>query len=64
LIQKHKTQDLYSHIKDVFRPGQSSGLQWVDIPKLDSNGNMLTDRNGYVICEVFLDAEDIQAKHF
>jgi predicted DNA-binding transcriptional regulator YafY len=27
LIQKHKTQDLYSHIKDVFRPGQSSGLQ-------------------------------------
>ena len=46
LIQKHQMQESYSQIKYVFKPSLGGGLQCVDIPKRDDEGNVMKDRDG------------------
>ena len=46
LIRRHQMQESYSHIKYVFKPGLGGGLQCVDIPKRDDEGNMMKDGDG------------------
>ena len=39
-------QESYSWIKYVFKPGLGGGLQGVDIPKRDNEGNVMKDGDG------------------
>jgi hypothetical protein len=41
LIRKHCTEESYKRIKQVTHPNSGGGLQWVDIPKKDAEGNAI-----------------------
>jgi hypothetical protein len=41
LIRKHRTFESYAKIKRVTKSGMGGGLQQVDVPKQDKDGNVL-----------------------
>jgi hypothetical protein len=41
LIRKHRTEESYKRIKQVVRPNSGGGLQRVDVPKKDAEGNAI-----------------------
>jgi flagellar motility protein MotE (MotC chaperone) len=41
VIRKHRTQESYNRIRQVTRPNSGGGLQRVDVPKRDDDGNVL-----------------------
>jgi hypothetical protein len=43
IIRKNHTADLYTRIKGVMKPSTGGGLQLVDIPKRDKDGNIILD---------------------
>jgi hypothetical protein len=59
LIWKHRTFESYGKIKQVTKPGTGSGLQHVDVPKQDENGNVIRDLDGNEGREVLLEVKDI-----
>jgi hypothetical protein len=59
LIQKHCTEESYKQIKQVVCPNSSGGLQRVDVPKKDAEGNAIRDEAGEEVCEVLLEVNDI-----
>ncbi len=59
LIRKHRTFESYAKIKRVTKPGTGGGLQHVDVPKRDKNGNVICDLDGNEGREVLLEVEDI-----
>jgi hypothetical protein len=58
LIQKHHTQELYTWIQQVTHPNSGGGLQRVDIPKRDNEGNVVWDDEGNEVWEVLLEVDD------
>ncbi len=59
LIQKNRTEETYKHIKQVTRPNSGGGLQRVDVPKKDDEGNVIRDETGEEVCEVLLEVDNI-----
>jgi hypothetical protein len=54
VIRKHRTQESYNRIRKVMRPNSGGGLQRVDVPKRDDDGNVLRNVDGEEIQEVLL----------
>jgi hypothetical protein len=59
LIWKHRMFESYAKIKRVTKPGTGGGLQRVDVPKRDKNGNVIHDLDGKEGREVLLKVKDI-----
>jgi hypothetical protein len=59
LIRKHRTFESYAKIKQVTKSGMGGGLQQVDMPKRDEDGNVVQDQEGNEVREVLLEVEDI-----
>jgi hypothetical protein len=59
ILCKCQTQALYTHIKQVFKPGTGGGLQQVDIPAVNPDGKAMKDGEGNEIREVLLEVDDI-----
>jgi hypothetical protein len=59
LIQKHCTEESSKRIKQVVCPNSSGGLQRVDVPKKDAEGNAIRDEAGKEVCEVLLEVDAI-----
>jgi hypothetical protein len=59
VIRKHRTQESYNRIQQVTRPNSGGGLQRVDVPKRDDDGNVLRNVDGEEIREVLLEVDDI-----
>jgi hypothetical protein len=59
VIRKHRTQESYNRIQQVTHPNSGGGLQRVDIPKRDDDGNVLRNEDGEEVREVLLEVEDI-----
>jgi hypothetical protein len=59
VIRKHRTQESYNRIPQVTHPNSGGGLQRVDVPKRDEDGNMLRNEDGEEVREVLLEVEDI-----
>jgi hypothetical protein len=59
VIRKHQTQESYNRIRQVTRPNSGGGLQRVDVPKRNDDGNVLRSVDGEEIREVLLEVDDI-----
>ena len=59
LIRKHRTLESYARIKRATKPNSGGGLQRVDVPKRDDDGNIVRDENGLEVREVLLEVDDI-----
>jgi hypothetical protein len=59
LIRKHRTEESYKQIKQVVRPNSGGGLQRVDVPKKDAEGNAIRDEAGEEVREVLLEVDGI-----
>jgi hypothetical protein len=59
LIPKHRTFESYAKIKRVTKPGTGGGLQRVDVPKRDENGNVIHNLDRKEGREVLLEVKDI-----
>jgi hypothetical protein len=59
VIRKHQTQELYNRIRQVTCLNSGGGLQRVDVPKRDDDGNVLRNVDGEEIREVLLEVDDI-----
>jgi hypothetical protein len=59
IIRKHWTQESYTWIRNVMKPNSGGGLQWVDVPKWDKQGNVVWDDDGNEVLEVLLEFDDI-----
>jgi hypothetical protein len=59
LIRKHRTFESYAKIKRVTKSGMGGGLQQVDMPKRDEDGNVVQDQEGNEVQEVLQEVEDI-----
>jgi hypothetical protein len=58
-IQKHRTQESYTRIKNVMQPHSGGGLQCVDVPKRDEKGDVVRNADGTESCKVLLEVADI-----
>jgi hypothetical protein len=58
LIRKHRTQESYTRIKNVMQPNSGGGLQRVDVPKRDKQGEVVRDADGMESCKVLLEVDD------
>jgi hypothetical protein len=59
VIRKHPTQESYNWIWNVTSPNSGGGLQRVDVPKRDDNGNVIRNEAGEEVCEVLLEVDKI-----
>jgi hypothetical protein len=60
IIWAERQQESYDRIKRIFKyTAWGGGLQRVDIPMQDTDGNIMTDGEGKPILEVLLKADDI-----
>jgi hypothetical protein len=59
VIQKHRTQESYNQIRNVTCPNSGGGLQRVDVPKRDDNGNVIRNEAGKEVREVILEVDEI-----
>jgi hypothetical protein len=59
LIRRHRTHETYAKIKRAMKQGAGGGLQWVDVPKRDEEGNIEQDDEGRDRREVLLEVDDI-----
>lgn len=59
IIQKHHTLESYARIQWVTKPNSGGGLQQVDMPKRDEDGNIVHDEEGNKVPEVLLEVEEI-----
>ena len=59
IIRQHWTLESYARIKWVTKPGSGGGLQWVNVPKRDDDGNATQDEDGKEVREVLLEVDEI-----
>jgi hypothetical protein len=59
IIRKHRTLESYARIRWVTKPNSGGGLQQVDVPKQDEDGNIVRDEEGNEVREVLLEVEEI-----